>query len=74
MENVTIERFDTRNEILTIQPIVEIELRSVNGYTLKYPSNDNAKLFSDLINKPTFSVRDLGNIQDLGFRIELIKL
>ena len=54
--------------------IVEIKEKSVYGGTLLYPNNESAILFADLINKKTFSIRDLSIIADLGFRVEIIKL
>ena len=56
------------------QTIVKFKEKSVYGGTLIYPNNEPATLFADLINKKTFSRRDLSIIADLGFRIELIKL
>ncbi len=59
---------------MTLQTIVEIKERSVYGNTLLYPNNQTAIFFAALVNKQTFSRKDLGIIADLGYRIEIIKL
>ena len=50
---------------------VRVEIRSVYGNDLIYPCNDEAKNFSRLVNKKTFSKEDLAIIKDLGFEIEV---
>lgn len=77
MTNLIIERnkiSNIVNEGNKIQPIAEFKEKSVYGGTLIYPNNNTAILFAELVNKKTFSIRDLSIIADLGFRIELIKL
>lgn len=77
MTNLIIERnkiSETLNEGFTTQQVVEVKEKSVYGGKLIYPNNAQAILFADLINKKTFSIRDLSIIADLGFRIEIIKL
>lgn len=59
---------------MTPQPIVKIKERSVYGNTLLYPNNQTAVFFAALVNKQTFSRKDLGIIADLGYKIEIINL
>ena len=77
MTNLIIERSKISETLIdgfTAQKVVEIKEKSVYGGTLLYPNNESAILFADLINKKTFSIRDLSIIADLGFRVEIIKL
>jgi hypothetical protein len=59
---------------MTNQPIVQIKEKSVYGNTLLYPNNDTAALFTKLINKQTFSHKDLKAIAELGYKIEITYL
>lgn len=77
MTNLLIERIkisEVTNEGFTTQKVVEIKEKSVYGGTLCYPHNQTACLFAELINKKTFSTRDISIMMDLGYRIEIIKL
>jgi hypothetical protein len=77
MTNLIIERSkisETLNEGFTAQQVVEIKEKSVYGGTLLYPNNQTAMFFAELVNKKTFSRRDLSIMADLGYRIEIIKL
>lgn len=77
MTNLIIERTkisETLNEGFTAQKVVEIKEKSVYGGTLLYPNNQTARFFSELVNKKTFSRRDLSIMADLGYKIEIIKL
>lgn len=77
MKNLIIERSkisEPLNDGFTEQQVVVVKEKSIYGGTLIYPNNDTASLFADLINKKTFSRRDLSIMVDLGFRIEVIKL
>ena len=65
---------EVTNEGFTAQKVVEIKEKSVYGGTLLYPNNQTARFFSELVNKKTFSRRDLSIMADLGYRIEIIKL
>jgi hypothetical protein len=59
---------------MTTAQIVEIKEKSVYGNTLLYPNNEIAKIFAKLVNKQTFSRKDLGTIADLGYKVEIINL
>jgi hypothetical protein len=77
MMDIIIERnkiSEVINEGLTAQKVVEIKEKSVYGGTLCYPNNETANLFAEMINKKTFSARDISIMIDLGYRIEIIKL
>lgn len=54
--------------------LVSIKEKSVYGNTLMYPNNETAILFSQLLNKKTFDNKDLKIINELGYKIDLIKL
>ena len=54
--------------------LVSVKEKSVYGNTLMYPNNETAILFTQLLNKKTFDIKDLKIIKDLGYQIELIKL
>ena len=77
MTNLIIERgkiSEVTNEGFAAQKVVEIKEKSVYGGTLCYPNNETAHLFAEMINKKTFSARDISIMIDLGYRIEIIKL
>jgi len=59
---------------MTNAQIVQIKEKSVYGNTLLYPNNETATLFARLINKQTFSHKDIKAIENLGYKIEIINL
>jgi hypothetical protein len=54
--------------------LVSIKEKSVYGNTLMYPNNETAILFAQLLNKKTFDNKDLKIINELGYKIDFIKL
>ena len=77
MTNLIIERnkiSEITNQGFTAQRVIKIKEKSVYGGILLYPNNQTANYFAKLINKKTFSRRDLIIMDDLGYRIEIIKL
>lgn len=53
---------------------ITVKEKSVYGNILVYPVCDTAKKLSSLINKATFSHRDLTIIESLGYVINVVSL
>lgn len=53
---------------------ITIKEKSVYGKILLYPVCDNACLFACLIGAKTFALHDLNTIEQLGYKVEVIKL
>lgn len=53
---------------------ITVKEKSVYGQILIYPVCDKANIFAGLINKKTFSLRDLNLIEGLGYTIKYITL
>ena len=61
---------ETRENVMELRPVVQVQLKTVYGNTLVYPANESAETFAALAKTKTLSHADLCKIESLGFRIE----
>lgn len=55
------------SQMMTKQPVCQVEVRSVYGNPTIYPVNEAAKKLTAIAGKKTLDKLDLANIQALGF-------
>ena len=55
---------------MTTKPlVVAVEVKTVYGVDKIYPANTAAQIFTSLTGTKTLSLRDLNNIQALGYEV-----
>jgi hypothetical protein len=53
--------------------VIQVQVKTVYGVDKIYPICEDAKTFASIAGTKTLSCRDVENIKNLGFRVELVQ-